>query len=160
MVNRWTVKQFHRCFTGDSPVFSPLLLVNLSKSFTVEVVKNVNRFFTGSLVMNSPPYLRRLLNGKCRPTLLLQDGNKNETHFSKKHTVKCCHLLSFCKEAWSLYFGQEMCYWADRILSGNYEHATPPIKFISCYERDSFKIQKGLSNLPLDNSFSEFHGNL
>ena len=39
-------------------------------------------------------------------------------------SVKCCHLLSFCKEAWSLYFGQEMCYWADRILSSKYKYAT------------------------------------
>ena len=62
MVNRWTVKQFHQCFTGDSLVFSPILLVSSSRSFTGEMVKSFHRYFTGSPVMNSPPYFRVLYN--------------------------------------------------------------------------------------------------
>ena len=55
MINRWAVKQFHRGFTGLSPVISPLLLVNLKRNFTGETVKHFHRFFTVSPVKNSPP---------------------------------------------------------------------------------------------------------
>ena len=62
-------------------------------------------------------------------------------HISPKMlSVKCCHLLSFCKEAWSLYFGQEMCYWADMILSGKYEYATPPIGWIHLKFNHFFRL--------------------
>ena len=54
-VNRWVVKQFHQWFTSFTLVISPILLVNLKRNSTGEIVKYFHWFFTGSPVKNSPP---------------------------------------------------------------------------------------------------------
>ena len=79
------------------------------------------------------------------------------THFTparqispKIISVKCCHLSNFSKEDWCLYFGQEMCSWADRILSGIYDYATHPIRWCLLLLRSMLK------DLDQENPFAAF----